>query len=203
VNQVAVSMHALQLGALALLPDPRWSATSTSDEMARQFTSSIRAMAAFVSCGAGALPQSGALPYLVPALATKTKPVELIAIAGFAGGPGALHSDLLRAAGRPAGSDSRRATHRAWLRRKDCAFARRLFEAARQSRDSERTSAAGRGLQVAPGTNASRIARSAYRRHHRRPAVARLFGPRGRSYFNRSPTLGQERARSGAHGNGG
>jgi two-component system chemotaxis response regulator CheB len=92
VKQVAVSMHALQLGALALLPKPTLAGDVDFDEMARQFTSSIRAMAAVrVVRRWSPSPERHSPAPPAPVAVTTTKPMELIAIAASTGGPGALY----------------------------------------------------------------------------------------------------------------
>lgn len=98
VKQVAVSMQALRLGALALLPKPSLIGEVDFDEMARQFTSSIHSMAGVrvVRRWSAAL-APGSAPPPPPPIAAAVRPLELIAIAASTGGPGALYrifSDL-------------------------------------------------------------------------------------------------------------
>jgi two-component system chemotaxis response regulator CheB len=91
VKQVQVSMQALRLGALALLPKPSLNGDVDFEAMARQFTSSIHSMAGVrVVRRWGPSPErlSGTPPPL--ALAEGRKP-ELLAIATSTGGPGALY----------------------------------------------------------------------------------------------------------------
>lgn len=92
VKQVAVSMHALRLGALALLPKPSLTGEEDFEAMARQFTSSIHAMAA-VRVVRRWSPGPERRPSLPPvSLAPEPqKPADLIAIATSTGGPGALY----------------------------------------------------------------------------------------------------------------
>jgi two-component system chemotaxis response regulator CheB len=93
VKQVQVSMQALRLGALALLPKPSMNGDVDFESMARQFTSSIHSMAGVrVVRRWGASPErlSVAPPPPPPALAEGRKP-ELLAIATSTGGPGALY----------------------------------------------------------------------------------------------------------------
>lgn len=93
VKQVAVSMHALRLGALALLPKPSLAGDVDFAEMARQFTSSICAMAGVRVVRRWSPTQSPRIPISAPPTAT-TRPAELIAIATSTGGPGALYRIL-------------------------------------------------------------------------------------------------------------
>jgi two-component system chemotaxis response regulator CheB len=92
VKQVAVSMHALRLGALALLPKPSLVGDVDFDQMARQFTSTICAMAGVrVVRRWSPTPQSHTP---IPPPTATSGPAELIAIAASTGGPGALHRIL-------------------------------------------------------------------------------------------------------------
>jgi two-component system chemotaxis response regulator CheB len=90
VKQVAVSMHALRLGALALLPKPSLIGNVDFDEMARQFTSSIHAMAG-VRVVRHWHPVAAHRPASAPLALAAARPVELLAIAASTGGPGALY----------------------------------------------------------------------------------------------------------------
>jgi two-component system, chemotaxis family, protein-glutamate methylesterase/glutaminase len=91
VKQVAVSMHALRLGALAMLPKPSLIGDLDFDEMARQFTSAIHSMAGVrVVRRWNPAPESRSLPPPSPTIAG-ARPIELIAIATSTGGPGALY----------------------------------------------------------------------------------------------------------------
>jgi two-component system chemotaxis response regulator CheB len=93
VNQVGVSMHALRLGALALLPKPSLIGDVDFDDMARQFTASICAMAGVrVVRRWSATTQP--LTSIPPPPTATAKPAELIAIAASTGGPGALYRIL-------------------------------------------------------------------------------------------------------------
>lgn len=97
VKQVAVSMRALGLGALALLPKPSLVGDVDFDEMARQFTSSIHAMAGVrvvrrwnhVSQPPAPAPAPVARPHL-PAFAPPVSSITVVAIAASTGGPNAL-----------------------------------------------------------------------------------------------------------------
>jgi two-component system chemotaxis response regulator CheB len=92
VKQVAVSMHALRLGALALLPKPSLVGDVDFDEMARQFTSSIHSMAGVRVVRRWSPAPSTRTPPPPPlAAAAEPRPVELVAIAASTGGPGALY----------------------------------------------------------------------------------------------------------------
>jgi two-component system chemotaxis response regulator CheB len=93
VKQVAVSMHALRLGALALLPKPSLIGDVDFEEMARQFTATICAMAGVrvVRRWSQTAQPPTPPPQPQPPTAATTKPVELIAIAASTGGPGALY----------------------------------------------------------------------------------------------------------------
>jgi two-component system, chemotaxis family, protein-glutamate methylesterase/glutaminase len=96
VRQVKVSMQALRLGALALLPKPTLNSNVDFDEMARQFTSSIRSMAGVrVVRRWSPTPDRTersipAPPPVLPPPAEGRK-AELVAIATSTGGPGALY----------------------------------------------------------------------------------------------------------------
>jgi two-component system chemotaxis response regulator CheB len=98
VRQVAVSMQALSLGALALLPKPSLIGSEDFDAMARQFTSSIHAMA-----GVRVVRRWGSAPSSPPAVHSSapsrsgrsaTSTVEVVAVAASTGGPGALYRIL-------------------------------------------------------------------------------------------------------------
>jgi two-component system chemotaxis response regulator CheB len=99
VKQVAVSMHALRLGALALLPKPSLVGDVDFDEVARQFTSSIHAMAGvrvvrrWSPAPSSSPPaRSGGPRVLTPLPAPPVRrPFEVLAIAASTGGPGALY----------------------------------------------------------------------------------------------------------------
>lgn len=95
VRQVAISMQALSLGALALLPKPSLLGNEDFDSMARQFTSAIHAMA-----GVRVVRRWNAHPSAAPPLPLPTAQpavsdaVEVVAIAASTGGPGALYQML-------------------------------------------------------------------------------------------------------------
>ncbi|HKU43767.1 MAG TPA: response regulator, partial [Polyangiales bacterium] len=94
VRQVAVSMHALRLGALALLPKPSLIGITDFEEMARQFTASVRAMAGVRVVRRWSPTQRTPVPMPSPVpsrSATRTAAPSLIAIAASTGGPGALY----------------------------------------------------------------------------------------------------------------
>jgi two-component system, chemotaxis family, protein-glutamate methylesterase/glutaminase len=97
VKQVAVSMHALRLGALALLPKPSLTGTEDFDTMARHFTSSIHAMAGVRVVRRWSPAPERRTP--VPPALEPRRPAELIAIATSTGGPGALYKILSELAG--------------------------------------------------------------------------------------------------------
>ena len=97
VRQVAVSMQALRLGALALLPKPSLVGVTDFDEMARHFTASVRAMAGVRvvrrwNAGDSQPPATTPAP-ITPSRTGRTIPT-LIAIAASTGGPGALYRIL-------------------------------------------------------------------------------------------------------------
>src|SRR5262245_17498877 len=96
VRQIAVSMQALRLGALALLPKPSLLGDEDFETMARQFTSSIIAMAGVRVVRRWTTPS--ARPAQPPPIdPVRNAPVEIVAIAASTGGPGALYkifSDL-------------------------------------------------------------------------------------------------------------
>jgi two-component system chemotaxis response regulator CheB len=94
VKHVAISMHALRLGALALLPKPSLVGDGDFDEMARQFTSSICAMAGVRVVRRWSATPQARTPTLPPPPRATNRPVELIAIAASTGGPGALYRIL-------------------------------------------------------------------------------------------------------------
>jgi two-component system chemotaxis response regulator CheB len=88
VNEVAVSMHALRLGALALLPKPFLGESADFAERARHFTAAIRAMAGVrVVRRWGTKPSASPCP--VPRV--KSSPITVIAVAASTGGPGAMY----------------------------------------------------------------------------------------------------------------
>jgi two-component system, chemotaxis family, protein-glutamate methylesterase/glutaminase len=88
VNEVAVSMHALRLGALALLAKPSLGDSSDFAERARHFTASVRAMA-----GVRVVRRWGNKPSAPPGpvLKSSSTPITMIAIAASTGGPGAMY----------------------------------------------------------------------------------------------------------------
>jgi two-component system, chemotaxis family, protein-glutamate methylesterase/glutaminase len=96
VRQVAVSMQALSLGALALLPKPSLLGNEDFETMARQFTSSIHAMAGVrVVRRWHPVPSIHPPPVLVaPPPPSTSAAVEVVAIAASTGGPGALYQIL-------------------------------------------------------------------------------------------------------------
>jgi two-component system chemotaxis response regulator CheB len=90
VKEVAVSMHALRVGALALLPKPALGDPSDFVDRARHFTSSIRAMAAV-----RVVRRWGQKASSPPATAAAgVSPISIIAIAASTGGPGAIYRVL-------------------------------------------------------------------------------------------------------------
>jgi two-component system chemotaxis response regulator CheB len=94
VREVAVSMHALRVGALAVLAKPALDASGDFIEKARNFTASIRAMAGVRVVRRWASNSSTPPP---KPTSGSTIPVSIIAIATSTGGPGALYrllSDL-------------------------------------------------------------------------------------------------------------
>lgn len=97
VRQVAVSMQALRLGALALLPKPSLVGVTDFDEMARHFTASVRAMAGVRVVRrwnpGGSQPPAATPAPITPSRNGRTTPT-LIAIAASTGGPGALYRIL-------------------------------------------------------------------------------------------------------------
>jgi len=91
VREVAVSMHALRVGALAVLAKPALGEGADFLERARHFTASIRAMA-----GVRVVRRWKSAPTLPPAkpVASGSAPPSIIAIAASTGGPGALYRVL-------------------------------------------------------------------------------------------------------------
>jgi two-component system chemotaxis response regulator CheB len=91
VREVAVSMHALRVGALAVLPKPALGVGSDFVERARHFTASIRAMA-----GVRVVRRWKSAPAALPvrAPAPTSTPISIIAMAASTGGPGALYRVL-------------------------------------------------------------------------------------------------------------
>jgi two-component system, chemotaxis family, protein-glutamate methylesterase/glutaminase len=89
VREVAVSLHALRVGALALLPKPTLRDQSDLDAQARQFTSSIRAMSEVrVVQRWHSKPPRPITKHILDA------PISIIAIAASTGGPGAIYRVL-------------------------------------------------------------------------------------------------------------
>jgi two-component system chemotaxis response regulator CheB len=94
VREVAVSMHALRLGALALMPKPSLSGTGDFRDTARQFTASIRAMSQ-VRVVRRWNPRSSLPPArLLSPLPATAASARILAIAASTGGPGALYRIL-------------------------------------------------------------------------------------------------------------
>jgi two-component system chemotaxis response regulator CheB len=91
VREVGVSMHALRVGALAVLAKPALDASSDFTDMARHFTASIRAMAGVRVVRRWARNSSAPPPRPI---SRSTAPVSIIAIATSTGGPGALYRVL-------------------------------------------------------------------------------------------------------------
>jgi two-component system chemotaxis response regulator CheB len=89
VREVAVSLHALRVGALALLPKPTLRDRSDLDAQARQFTSSIRAMA-----GVRVVQRWRSKPPKPIIKGNLSAPISMIAIAASTGGPGAIYRVL-------------------------------------------------------------------------------------------------------------
>jgi two-component system chemotaxis response regulator CheB len=92
VRQVAVSMHALRAGALALMSKPAFGDPSDFTERARRFTASIRAMA-----GVRVVRRWETKPSVPPPASFKPgtgDDATVIAIAASTGGPAALYRIL-------------------------------------------------------------------------------------------------------------
>lgn len=92
VRQIAVSMQALRLGALALLPKPSLLGDEDFDTMARQFTSSILAMAGVRVVRRWNAPSpKPPRPTPVAIEVPHSNAIDIVAIAASTGGPGALY----------------------------------------------------------------------------------------------------------------
>jgi two-component system chemotaxis response regulator CheB len=91
VREVGVSMHALRVGALAVLAKPALDASGDFMDMARHFTASIRAMAGVRVVRRWARTSSAPPPRPI---SRSSAPVSIIAIATSTGGPGALYRVL-------------------------------------------------------------------------------------------------------------
>ena len=90
VREVAVSMHALRVGALAVLPKPGLTGKDDFVERAREFTASVRAMSAVRVVQRW---EARSLPPSTPPSRSSAQPT-IVAVAASTGGPGAIYRVL-------------------------------------------------------------------------------------------------------------
>lgn len=89
VQEATVSMHALRVGALTVLPKPALEPGADFAEVAQQFTASVRAMA-----GVRVVRRWSDRPPPAKEGMTGTVPARMVAIAASTGGPAALYRVL-------------------------------------------------------------------------------------------------------------
>ena len=92
VREVAVSMQALRLGALTVLPKPAFVEGAAFDDHARQFAGTVRAMSGVRVVQRWRSSKPPAMPALNAAVIGAP---SVVAIAASTGGPGALHRLLV------------------------------------------------------------------------------------------------------------
>ena len=93
VREMAVSMHALRLGALTLLLKPSV-ASPDFEKSSRQFVSTVKAMSRVKVARRQAVTPEAKPPKTRPASAQQASRAQLVAIAASIGGPSALHEIL-------------------------------------------------------------------------------------------------------------